>query len=164
MLVFGPACLWIEVEAKAVLGTVGQRLTDLEISSPTTHAVVALDHLLLCRRQPGLGAMVSVTQPCQSWCVLDGASAGPCRLAPEKRPAIRSPNSGPEIDALACMKPCSPTDASAFTSGLKVGARLEMLIAPAAEFLPDSVPCGQRSTSTCSMAEKSDAAVAGRPL
>lgn len=51
MLILRPARLWIEVEAKSMFGAVGQRLADLEISSPAAHAIVALDHLLLCRRQ-----------------------------------------------------------------------------------------------------------------
>ncbi|MGY2735852.1 hypothetical protein ACVWYO_003526 [Sphingomonas sp. UYP23] len=45
---------------------------------------------------------------------------------------------------------------------MKVGALLVTLIAPAVVFLPNSVPCGPRSTSICAMSEKSNAAVAGR--
>ena len=54
MLVLRPARLGVEVEAKSMLGVVGERLADLEISSPTAHAIVALDHLLLRGRQTGI--------------------------------------------------------------------------------------------------------------
>ena len=48
-------------------------------------------------------------------------------------------------------------------SGVKLGARVLMLITPAVVFLPNNVPCGPRKTSSCSMSIKSNTAIPGRP-
>ena len=48
-------------------------------------------------------------------------------------------------------------------SGVKLGARVLMLITPAVVFLPNRVPWGPRSTSSCSMSIRSNTAIPGRP-
>ena len=83
-------------------------------------------------------------------------------LSAETRNATVSPSNGPVAEALACTKRFSPRLSSSLAEGVNSGARLMTLIAPAVVFLPNSVPCGPRSTSIRSMSVKSNAAVAGR--
>ena len=72
--------------------------------------------------------------------------------------------SGAEADPLTCTKPRLPTLISPRASGVKLGARVVTLIAPAVVFLPYSVPCGPRRISTRSTSVKSNVAAAMRLL